>query len=302
MNHYNINYLKKYEIPNNSKNSLLKKIYVFDFCSKKECERIIKTAELSAKKHKGWRTKRHGKYPTTDIPFIYLFQNKKYNWKEWLKEKIKEKIIPILNKYYKCKFITFHDLFIVKYGGTGKLKALQRSLDMHRDAPSSLLSCIITLNEGYKGGGTIIKSLGKTIEEQVLFHPVGSIAIHCGQLNHGAAHIFGDIPRYVCVGFMKIAASWINRIAYILPKDELEDSIMLNRLELYEDTENKIINDINITIQTHSIKNTKVKTLYLTEQSNIKWFYIEKLLSDNICEKLCDWAKDKINYKTLDTG
>ena len=72
-----------------------KNIYVLDFCSKEDCNNIIKSAELSATFHKGWRTKRHGKYPTTDIPFLYLYQTKTNNWKQWLTNKVKEKIIPI---------------------------------------------------------------------------------------------------------------------------------------------------------------------------------------------------------------
>ena len=113
-------YLKKYEIPNFPKNALLKNIYVFDFCSKNDCNNFIDSAEESAKQHNGWRTKRHYKFPTTDIPFLYLYKNKKYNWKFWLQNKIKNKLNPILNQYYNCNFKNFHDLFIVKYGGTGK--------------------------------------------------------------------------------------------------------------------------------------------------------------------------------------
>ena len=110
-----MNYLKKYEVPNFPNNSILKNIYVLDFCSEEDCNNIIKSAELSATFHKGWRTKRHGKYPTTDIPFSYLYQNKNNNWKQWLTNKVKEKIIPILNQYYNCTLIDFHDLFIKSF-------------------------------------------------------------------------------------------------------------------------------------------------------------------------------------------
>ena len=100
---------------------------------------------------------------------------------------------------------------------------------------------------------------------------------------------------------MKIKAPWINRIAYIIPKDELDDSVILNRLELYEDKQEKIINNINVTIDTYSRKNTKIKKYYLENQQEDRWFYIEKLLSNDICERLCNWAKNNIDYKTLDT-
>jgi len=232
-----MDYISKYEIPDFPKRSLLKNMYVFDFCSKTECDEMIKSAELSAETHNGWRTKRHSRYPTTDIPLSYLNKNKNICWEQWFKKKVNEKIKPILNQYYECNFLSFHDLFIVKYGGSGKNKALQNGLDLHRDASSCLLTCLITLNTGFQGGGTVVPALSKDLEKQIIINPVGSIFIHCSHLLHGGAKVFGNIPRYICVGFMKIEALWINRIAYTTPKGELDDLTTLNRLELYEDSE-----------------------------------------------------------------
>ncbi len=294
-------YLSKYEIPDFPKNSLLKNMYVFDFCSKTECNEMIESAELSAETHNGWRTKRHFRYPTTDIPLSYLDKNNNVCWEKWFDNKVSEKIIPILSQYYKCEFLSFHDLFIVKYGGSGSNKALQTELDIHRDASSCLLTCLITLNTGFQGGGTVVPALSKDNKKQILINPVGSISIHCSHLLHGGAKVFGDIPRYICVGFMKIDALWINRIAYTVPKDNLDDLTTLNRLELYEDLENNMINEIPNTTETYSIKDTKIKKSYLTLQPEIKWYYIEKFLSDKICERICKWAEDKIDYITLDT-
>ena len=63
----------------------------------------------------------------------------------------------------------------------------------------------------------------------------------------------------------------------------------------------KLINETPITTETYSVKDTKVKKSYLTLKPDLKWSYIEKLLSDKICERICNWAEDKIDYVTLDT-
>ena len=63
----------------------------------------------------------------------------------------------------------------------------------------------------------------------------------------------------------------------------------------------KIINETPITTETYSVKDTKVKKSYLTLKPDLKWSYIEKFLSDKVCERICNWAEDKIDYVTLDT-
>lgn len=183
-----------------ARTSPLSKVVVAQFCSEEECRRLVLDSEELCAQLGGWTTRRHKSYPTTDYQFKLLAQAF-VDWKEWFQERIDNVIAPMLYQHFAgAQLVRLSDVFVVKYGGGAK----QRALSMHRDG--SVLSFVVTLNCGFEGGGTIIEALGKT----PLVHDIGTIAMHCGKIRHGGNRIGKGGERYILVGFCDIEAGWLN--------------------------------------------------------------------------------------------
>jgi hypothetical protein len=159
-----------------------------NFINKELCIKLIEMAEEYCKTNGGWKTSRHTSYNTTDLQ---LLSND--NFMNILKPLFENKLQKIIWNDYGIKLQGFNDLFFVKYSSE---KNTQSSLNIHRD--ESILSFVITLNDNFTNGGTIIKSLDKS-----LVHQIGSISIHCGKIRHGASPITSG-TRYVIIGFLSV--------------------------------------------------------------------------------------------------
>lgn len=151
-------------------------VHVYDhYLSPNLCHQIIHAAENHGKE-KGWQTKRHRNYPTTDFPlyelrhnitlpagFQGLAQDQEIDFVTWLNHSVIDKtIFPLLRHHYNIipvdtesptpffsrltpivADLEMRDLFLVKYDAFHEFA--QRQLEMHVD--SSLLSFIITLSQ-----------------------------------------------------------------------------------------------------------------------------------------------------------
>jgi len=195
-----------------------------------QCDAIIEAAEAVAKSRGGWMSHRHESYPTVDlsafdIPYIAKFWNssleskvfrrlehiykvdvpwethdkeEKYHFSERTSGKSIQEEDSISSSRNKSP-LYLRDLFVVKYAMGG-----QRSLSLHKDG--SHLSFNIALqsfDSDYKGGGTYVKAINRTIhikKGDVLFHP--------SALYHKGVEITDGV-RYILVGFVKMqGAPW----------------------------------------------------------------------------------------------
>jgi len=157
-----------------------------------ECRAIIEEAEQTASE-RGWTTKRHGNYPTTDLPIVELPETLKF-----LRRALFQRIYPLLRLQFSeflpnCgQSLKVADGFVVKYDAEGG----QTELKPHRDG--SVISFNIALNpaEEYDGGGTWFESLGRALKIEE-----GEMLSHASGLLHGG-HGISQGKRYIMVCFL----------------------------------------------------------------------------------------------------
>ncbi|KAL7534301.1 hypothetical protein ACHAXR_005776 [Thalassiosira sp. AJA248-18] len=172
--------------------------------SQKECQYIIKTAEEHAAKNQkeggnsGWTTARHYAVPTTDIPLHLLTELHSSFYQLW-----DEKIRPLLRRQFALispfssskdskhpyRDIFLHDVFVVRYDA-----ARQRYLPPHYDESTHSFS--IALNSDFKGGGTFIHDLDKTLAPT----PGGMMSFCGGDLLHSGDPVVEGV-RYIIAAF-----------------------------------------------------------------------------------------------------
>lgn len=170
--------------------SLLHKTNGYIF-TEEECQKMIDEAEQVADEM-GWTTKRHGNYPTTDLPIAELPQTLKF-----LRRALEERIYPLLREQFKTylpdgRKLRVADGFVVKYDAKGG----QSELKPHRDG--SVLSFNIALNPSheYDGGGTWFESLGDSVRIEQ-----GEVCSHASGIMHGG-HGITRGKRYIMVCFV----------------------------------------------------------------------------------------------------
>jgi len=170
--------------------------------SPEECQYMIDEAEYAASKM-GWTTKRHGNYPTTDIPIAELPSTLRF-----LRRSLEERIYPLLRKQFEPYLpdgtkLRVADGFVVKYDAEGG----QSELKPHRDG--SVVSFNIALNDAneYDGGGTWFESLGDSIRIDQ-----GEVVSHASGIMHGG-HGITRGKRYIMVCFVILEGydSWSMR-------------------------------------------------------------------------------------------
>lgn len=160
-------------------------IFLTPFFTEEFCKEIIEEAENS----KRWTRKRHEFYPTTDMLIETIGMDKIYE------EVLKEYLYPMAIGLWDLEGKTWKALesesFIIKY-----IPNEQAHLSFHHD--SSLFTGLVTLNDGFEGGGTMFKRQ-KTCVRQ----PIGTMALHPGNITHkhGARPITSGL-RYVIVSFV----------------------------------------------------------------------------------------------------
>jgi hypothetical protein len=160
------------------------------------CQRVINTAEnySATGGNGGWTTSRHYAVPTTDVPIQELKDLHGWFYKIW-----NGTIRPLLRAQFKLtstaasgkrtRDVFVHDAFVVRYDAEK-----QRSLPPHYD--ESTHSFIIALNSEFKGGGTFIDSLGKSITPS----PGGMLSFCGGELKHSGNPVVEGV-RYIIAAF-----------------------------------------------------------------------------------------------------
>lgn len=160
--------------------------------SPEECRTIIDESERIAAVS-GWSTKRHGSYPTTDLPVSDLPESI-----ELFNTLLKERILPLLGQEFagalpaSMTSLRVADAFVVKYSAAGG----QTELKPHRDG--SVLSFNIALNEcsEFEGGGTWFQSIDRSLRIDR-----GEMVMHASGVLHGG-HPITSGTRYILVGFV----------------------------------------------------------------------------------------------------
>ena len=161
---------------------LVKIVKLFD---EEICNLMIHEAEVFAKEN-GWTQQRHEAYPTTD----FELHNLDYSYSQVM-YMVYKKIIPEMAIMFNIKEISLFlsDLFFVRY--THKR---QNKLKKHKDG--SLYSFILTLNNDFANGGTLINN--------TIYKPnIGEVLIFCGQNEHSGIGISNGV-RYIITGFLNI--------------------------------------------------------------------------------------------------
>lgn len=274
------NIIKKYQEERNKIFSINKEKNFYHYAKDKVldedmCDFIINEAEKFATNNKskinptGWTTKRHFKYPTTDLPIkdIPLLKNFVYNFItinifNFIEEKYK------VNKY----FLDFNDIFIVKYE-----YCKQNYLEKHKDG--SLFSFNILLNNpnDFEGGGTKFYYEDKI---DICKNTKGGLIIHTGQVFHEGIPITKGI-RYILVGFIGYLKD------FDIKNNSINTNIVLDNKSLKQ-TNKKFINkqkfnswNINLkdnNIYEKIINSIDIKGMYILDTKKQKYSLIEKFI------------------------
>lgn len=159
------------------------------FYTKEVCNWIITETENYASMTGGWTTRRHDKYPTTDIPverIPHVFNLVIASLGSLFNKMLKSYGVDTIGK------IDVADLFIVKYDECG-----QKTLDMHNDGSFLTFNMALNSEGDYDGGGTLF-------EDGVIMRVgQGDVVWHCGQIKHGGLPITRG-TRYLLVGFLNL--------------------------------------------------------------------------------------------------
>jgi GR25 family glycosyltransferase involved in LPS biosynthesis len=146
-------------------NKIENDMFVLDFLSNKECNKLIKLAE----DYGVWDSLDYDKFPAKEIRLYKLGLLSK------LQEKFEKQITPILENLYKpVEIYGIRDAFITKYS-----IGSQTSLPLHNDA--SLVTISIKLNDNYQGG--VLDFPRQNINNTKI--EVGKALVFPGMLTHG---------------------------------------------------------------------------------------------------------------------
>lgn len=177
---------------------LITKHHVHDVMSHDFCDRVRAAAETWADTNGGWTTRRHSRYPTTDVPVAELPLNAE------VRAHIVEHVFPLLAEHYALPTsdMSLNDLFVVKY--TPAADGGQAELGWHRDV--SFLSFNISLSHAdeFEGGGTHFSSTGAIVRIDK-----GQAIMHSGQVYHAGAPVTKG-ARYILVAFVPVANAAID--------------------------------------------------------------------------------------------
>jgi hypothetical protein len=153
------------------------------------CRWIINECENYANNNGGWTTKRHVKYPTTDLPI----ENVKPIF-PFIVETFKT-IANKINKSYNLNDdikLNFVDVFIVKYKHNE-----QSFLELHKDGSFLSFNILLSSPDEFEGGGTYFDDGLIMTQEQ------GDLTIHSSKINHAGLPITKG-TRYLLVGFVNL--------------------------------------------------------------------------------------------------
>lgn len=147
------------------------------------CRWIINECENYAINNGGWTTKRHVKYPTTDLPIenikpIFPFIVETF---KTIADKIKRSYN--LNDDIKLNFV---DVFIVKYKHNE-----QSFLELHKDGSFLSFNILLSSPDEFEGGGTYFDDGLIMTQEQ------GDLTIHSSKIKHAGLPITKTTEIYL---------------------------------------------------------------------------------------------------------
>lgn len=159
-------------------------VFSYPLFTEEFCSLVI----AEANKLDEWTKERHEHYPTTDILLESIGLDKIYS------QVLKEFVYPCAIHRWKLEGNPWPDLssenFMIKYQ-----EDVQGHLSLHHDSGS--ISCVLTLNRDFEGGGTWFWR-----QQKVHKGNVGEISIHPAQITHrhgGRPISRGE--RYIIVSF-----------------------------------------------------------------------------------------------------
>ena len=168
------------------RNGVPLEIYTWPFVTPKFCDEIIGYAEDYGR----WSTGRHEHYPTHDILL------KVFGWDDMYNTLLNEFAHPIVRDIWGLEGKRWNEMncenFIVKYDNESEDH--QSFLNLHHDASDYTL--ILTLNDGYEGGGTWFPN-----QKYLLKNEVGYITTHPTYTHKHGARSVTDGIRYVIISF-----------------------------------------------------------------------------------------------------
>mmetsp|Transcript_3042 Transcript_3042/g.4095 ORF Transcript_3042/g.4095 Transcript_3042/m.4095 type:complete len:390 (-) Transcript_3042:57-1226(-) len=162
--------------------------------TKPQCTHLVSLAMHHAEANGGWTMDRHKAYKTTDVD-IAICGDKIL---DSCNDHLRTTILPLMARLFKVSLVdlVIEDLFLAKYSAG---KGQQRMLSKHTD--DSELSFVITLNDGFKGGGT------RFINDDTTVAPnCGGGAFFCGHRLHSGVEVV-EGERYILAGFVRVYPS-----------------------------------------------------------------------------------------------
>mmetsp|Transcript_20560 Transcript_20560/g.44632 ORF Transcript_20560/g.44632 Transcript_20560/m.44632 type:complete len:389 (-) Transcript_20560:114-1280(-) len=162
--------------------------------TKPQCTDLVDLAIHHTEANGGWTMDRHKAYKTTDID-IAICGDKLL---DTCNDHLRTTILPLMARLFEFSLVdlAIEDLFLARYSA---VKGQQSMLSKHTD--DSELSFVITLNDGFKGGGT------RFIDDDTTVAPnCGAGVFFCGnRLHSGVEVVEGD--RYILAGFVRVYPS-----------------------------------------------------------------------------------------------
>lgn len=159
-------------------------VFTFPLFKEEFCEKLIQEAEHVAK----WTKERHQFYPTHDMLLS------EFGFQDIYHRILVEYVYPMSKETWHLEGNKWDDLhsenFIIKYDHT-----IQGHLSLHHD--SSVISCVLALNEDYQGGGTYFSKQKKLHKGKT-----GHISVHPGIITHRhGGRPVEDGQRFIVVSF-----------------------------------------------------------------------------------------------------
>lgn len=160
------------------------------------CRWIVNEAERYAQNNGGWTTRRHVKYPTTDLPIdavntVFPFIVESFRT-----------ITTIINESYNIHEdmrLDFVDVFIVKYE-----ECSQSFLELHTDGSFLSFQVLLSDKNDFEGGGTYF-------DDGLIMKPSqGDLILHSSRMKHAGLPITKG-RRYLLVGFVNIDITQITK-------------------------------------------------------------------------------------------
>ena len=162
----------------------IESVFTFPLFTREFCEKIIREAEHCGQ----WERKRHEFYPTTDMLI------EKIGFQDIYHRILVEYVYPMSKHMWALEGRNWDDLasenFMIKYDSS-----VQGHLSLHHDNGS--ISCVLALNDDFKGGGTYFWRQKKLHNGHV-----GHISVHPSVITHRhGGRPVEDGQRFIIVSF-----------------------------------------------------------------------------------------------------